>query len=215
MAELVPSKASGQGAFHALLPSSTVSMPSIASSSTAPPTLSFCDLTMQDQEHILDDLEKSDSDRSIIMMPPLPPPAPPFDAAHQPPFAPSMPGTSISTISQSKPQSKSAEKCKSKGNDNARSLAHPAGSTKEASVSRKTVKSSCVTVPEAFQEVGGDIHDLSSNISVAVVTLQTHATHTISHSVEPVSVHQRNAINLLVKEGLQDNEVVHIIKCFM
>ncbi|KAG2365889.1 hypothetical protein BDR07DRAFT_1480772 [Suillus spraguei] len=147
MAELVPSKASGQSAFHALLPSSAVSMPSIASSSTASPTSSFRNLTMQDQEHILEDLEKSDSDRSIVMMPP---PAPPFDAAQQALFAPSTPGTSISTISQFKPQSKFAGKCKSKGNDSVRSLTHPAGSTKEASVSGKTAKSSCVSIPKAF-----------------------------------------------------------------
>jgi hypothetical protein len=79
LAELLPSKASGQIAFHPLLQLSTLSMSSTPSISTAPQPPTFYDINIQHQENVLNTLEKGAvGSTNTIPPPPIPPP---FDAA--------------------------------------------------------------------------------------------------------------------------------------
>jgi hypothetical protein len=111
--------------------------------------------------------------------------------------------------------SKAAGKRKAEGDDNARNLACPSGSTKEAaSASGKSIKSSRVTVPEAFQQMGTEIRSLNATFGIAANALQEHTTHTITHSVDPIPLRRRKAITQLQQEGLEDKDVVAIIKHF-
>ncbi|KAG2362339.1 hypothetical protein BDR07DRAFT_1376596 [Suillus spraguei] len=170
LVEFMPSKAAGQTAFHPLLQLSNLSMASSSSSSAAPQQPSFYDINMQEQEHVLNNLENASGGSNIAMLPP-PPPAP-FDAAWQPTFAPSTPGTSTGMFSLLKPTSMGLGKCKAKGDNSARSLTHPSGSTKEPS-------------PEILQ-MGLDIHDLNATFGIAANTLQERTSYSNTHSVDPI-----------------------------
>jgi hypothetical protein len=100
--------------------------------------------------------------------------------------------------------------------DSSRTDSHWAsGSTKEAaSASGKSVRSSHVTVPEAFQQMGTEIRGLNATFGIAANALQEHTMHTITHSVDPIPLRRRKAITQLQQEGLEDKDVVVIITHF-
>ncbi|KAG1855358.1 hypothetical protein DFJ58DRAFT_727562 [Suillus subalutaceus] len=146
-------------------------MASISSSSAAPQQPSFYDVNMLEQECVLNDLENA-SGRSNIVMPPPPPPAP-FDAAQQPTFAP--------------PHQAHLPACSLYPNLHQRVWEN--AKLKEPSVFGKSVKSSHVTVPQAFQQMGLDICNLNATFGIAVNTLQERTSYSITHSVDPIPLH--------------------------
>jgi hypothetical protein len=215
MKVLLPSKAVGQTTFHPLSQAATTTFASSSSSTSAPhQSVNFDEVNRREQEKGLEDFKNGTGKGLDTLMPPPPPPPPPFNGSQQPPFTPSTPGMSMG-ITQSKPVSKAVGKRKAEGDDNARNLARPSGSTKEAaSVSGKSGKSSRVTVPEAFQQMGTEIRGLNATFGIAANALQEHTTHTITHSVDPIPLRRWKAITQLQQEGLEDKDVVAIIKHF-
>lgn len=160
LAKLLLSKASGQIAFHPLLELSVLSMSSTSSSSAAP------------QPYVLNTLEKGTVGLTNIMLPPSIPF--PFDAAQQPAFSLSIPGTSTSMLSILKLTLKALGKCKAEGDDNTRLLNHPSRSMKEATVSKRLTKFSCITITQAFWQIGSKIEDLNMTFSITEAHIIHH-----------------------------------------
>ncbi|KAG1801830.1 hypothetical protein EV424DRAFT_1585945 [Suillus variegatus] len=160
-------------------------------------------------EEALNDIESQDVD--IAMMPPpstiMTEPPSLFDPMQRPTFTPSTPGTS--TIASGK------RKAAGESGDNMRSLARPPGSMKSASESGKSIKSPRVAVPEAFQSMSKEIRGLSTSFDRATDVMHEHATQVASRpTVDPIPVRKQKAIIQLQKEGLEDHEIVEIIKHF-
>ncbi|KAG1809523.1 hypothetical protein EV424DRAFT_1542945 [Suillus variegatus] len=213
MKELLPSgKTRGSHAFYTRMPADNAALvgaPSHATSSHLPDGISYDEANILNQEEALNDIKLQDVD--ITMMPPpstiMTEPPSPFDLMQWPAFTPSTPGTS--TIASGK------QKAAGESGDNMRSLACPPGSTKSASESGKSVKSPCVAVPEAFQSMSKEIHNLSTSFNCATDVMHEHATQVASHpTVDPITVRKQKAIIQLQKEGLEDHEIVEIIKHF-
>ncbi|KAG1849105.1 hypothetical protein C8R48DRAFT_778690 [Suillus tomentosus] len=96
-----------------------------------------------------------------------------------------------------------------------RSLARPPGSTRSASESGKSIKSPHVAVPEAFQSMSKEIHNLSNSFNRATDVMHERATQVASHpTVDPIPVCKQKAIIQLQKDSLEDHEIVKIIKHF-
>ncbi|KAG2139158.1 uncharacterized protein EDB93DRAFT_1253084 [Suillus bovinus] len=82
-------------------------------------------------------------------------------------------------------------------------------------LSGKYIKSQCVAVPEAFQSMSKEIHNLSNSFDCATDVMQEHLTQVALHSTsDPIPVCKQKAIIQLQKEGLEDNEIIKIIKHF-
>ncbi|KAG0708376.1 hypothetical protein DFH29DRAFT_994216 [Suillus ampliporus] len=201
-------KTCGNLAFHTRMPTDNVALvgvPSQATTSRPPAGTSFDEANILDQEKALDDIEYSAGnppDVDMTMPPPLP-----FDAAHRPTFTPSTPGTS--TVASGK------RKASGDSGDNMRTVARPPGSTKSASESGKSVKSQRVAIPQAFQDMSKEIHYLTSSFDRATDVMQERATQVASRPVvDPIPVCKQKAIIQLQKEGLEDHEIVEVIKHF-
>ncbi|KAG0707277.1 hypothetical protein DFH29DRAFT_871630 [Suillus ampliporus] len=195
---ILPSNAKGKNTYHPLHSSTT----SLASTSATAAGMSFEEVEIREKVAVLDEIENGSNNlgaEDVLM----PPPPSPFDTALQPPFAPSTPGTSSA-----------AGKCKANGDDSMRTLVRPPDSLKSkgaGSVLGKLIKSACANMPQAFQQMGSDIRDLSTSFDHAAVVLQECA----SHTVDPIPLHKQKVIIQLQKEeGLEDHEVVAVIKHF-
>ncbi|KAG1889688.1 uncharacterized protein F5891DRAFT_987277 [Suillus fuscotomentosus] len=213
MKELLPSaKTHGSRAFYTCMPADNAALvgaSSHATSSHLPDGMSYDEANILDQEEALNDIESQDVD--IAMMPPpstiMTEPPSPFNPMQRPTFTPSTPGTS--TIASGK------QKAAGESGDNMRSLARPPGSTKSASESGKSVKSPRVAVPEAFQSMSKEIHNLSTSFDRATDVMHERATQVASRpTVDPIPVRKQKAIIQLQKEGLEDHEIIEIIKHF-
>jgi hypothetical protein len=210
--ELLPSKTRGNLAFYTRMPADNVALvgaPSQATASQPPAGISFGEANIFDQEKALDNIEygaDNPPDVDITMLPPSTIPQA-VDAAQRPTFTPSTPGTS--TIASGK------RKAGGGPDDSMRTLARPPGSTKSATESGKSVKSQHVAIPQAFQDMGKEIHNLSNSFDRATDVMQEHATQVASRPmVDPIPVRKHKAISQLQKEGLEDREVVEVIKHF-
>jgi hypothetical protein len=157
---------------------------------------------MRHNEAVLDEIENGSHNSDAVDVLMLPPPSP-FDAALQPPFVPSTPGTSSAT-----------SKRKAEGDDSMRTLVRPSSSSKSKgaeSATGRSVKSARSNLPQAFQQIGSDIRELSTSFDRASDVIQERA----SHTVDPIPLRKKEAIIRLQKEeGLEDHQVVAVIKHF-
>ncbi|KAG2354506.1 hypothetical protein BDR07DRAFT_1305939 [Suillus spraguei] len=113
---ILPSKEKGTNVYHPLHPPI----------STATAGMSFEEVEIQHSEAVLDEMESGFNNLDVVDVL-MPPPLPPFNAALQLPFTPSMPGTSSA-----------AGKQKANGDDSMRTLVCPPTSTKgKGTVARK------------------------------------------------------------------------------
>jgi hypothetical protein len=184
---------------------------------------------MQEQFQALENLENvtsGDQESDIAMMPP------PsfFDSTSQPPFVPSTPGVSSIWTSAVGTSAISKGKHKDTGDhdNSARTLVHPPGSSKSLSQSPsalgqlpsggRSVKSAHVSMPEAVQQMGTDIQELTKGLTTsfdcATNVLEACTTHNITHSMDPIPLCKQKAILQVQEEGLEDHEVVAIIEHF-
>jgi hypothetical protein len=212
MKELLPlAKTHGSHAFYTHMPADNavlVGAPSHATSSHLPDSMSYDEVNILDQEKALNDIESQDPDITMMLPPStiMTEPPSPFDPMQQPAFAPSTPGTS--TIASSK------QKAAGESGDNMRSLACPPGSTKSASESGKS-KSPHVAVPEAFQSMSKEIHNLSTSFDHATDVMHERTTQVASRpTVDPIPVQKQKAIIQLQNEGLEGHEIIEVIKHF-
>jgi hypothetical protein len=227
MKQLLPSKTRGSLAFYTRMPADNVALvralPGPSQATTSQPT-NYDEADAFEQEIVLDNIKSgTDNPNTIGTMPPpsITEPLLLFDPLQRPNFTPSTPGTS--TIASSK------WKASGDSGDNMRSLARPLHSTKSASESGKSIKSQHVAVPEAFQDMSKEIHNLTNSFDHATDVMHERTTQVVSlmHKraaqaasrpiaavVDPIPVRKQKAIIQLQKEGLEDHETVEIIKHF-
>lgn len=67
---------------------------------------------------------------------------------------------------------------------------------------------------EAIQQMCSEIQSLNISFDRAASALQERTTHSIAHFVDPIPLRKQKAIRQVQEEGLEDHEVVAIIKHF-
>jgi len=206
MKGLLPSaKPRGNLAFYTRTPADNVGLVG----AQPPAGMSYDEAHISDHEEALVNIECSANNPPDVDITMLPPSATGFDPMQRPTFTPSTPGTS--TIASGKRKAGGG----SDSGDNTRTLARPPTSTKSASESGKSVKSPRVAIPQAFQDMSKEIHNLTNSFDRATDVMQERATQiALRPVVDPIPVHKQRAIIQLQKEGLEDHEVVEVIKHF-
>ena len=220
MKQLLPSKTRGSLAFYTRMPPAPVG--ALPSQATTSQLTNFDEADAFEQEILLENIESGANTTGTMLPPPTPQRLPLFDPLQRPNFTPSTPGTS-STIASGK------RKAGGDSDDTMRSLARPPHSTKSASESGKSIKSQRVAIPEAFQDMSKEIHNLTNSFDRATDVMDERTTQVVSlmHKhvaqvdsrptaavVDPIPVRKQKAIIQLQKEGLADHETVEIIKHF-
>jgi hypothetical protein len=180
MNAIIPSKVHGGHTYHALLQSTSNSLqpvPQSQSSVAGQASSSFQEVDMQEQFQTLENLENvtgGDQESDIAMMLP-----PSFDPTSQPPFIPLTPGVSSIRTSAVSTSAISKGKHKDTGDhDNSvQMLVCPPGSSKSLGQSPsalgqlpsggRSVKSAHVSTPEAVQQMGTDIQELTKGLTTS------------------------------------------------
>jgi hypothetical protein len=89
-----------------------------------------------------------------------------------------------------------------------------AGSAGQEAKRRRWSRADEACFVEAIQQMSSAIQSLSMTFGRVASVLQEHTTHIITHSVDPIPLRRQKAIRQLLEEGLEDHEVVAIIKHF-
>ncbi|KAG2141216.1 hypothetical protein DEU56DRAFT_911323 [Suillus clintonianus] len=186
---ILPSKAKVTNAYHPLQASIT----SLASTSMAVAGMSFDKVEMRNKEVALDEMENTSNDANPVDVLMLLLPSP-FDTVLQSPFAPFTPGTSGMSVAAGKHKADSDEFMRT--------------SSRPPNTSKSKV---AVLAFGKVTQIGSDIRDLSTSFDHAAIVFQERTPHTI----DPIPLRRQKAIIQLQKEdGLEDHQVVVVIKHF-